>query len=300
MRAEVGDLVEVLVSNKLSKNYVSLHSMGLGYNKDNEGSLYPNNTSPDGAAVISEGDAIPPGGCFTYKWFVPNASAPTAPNPSKFWAYHSYINMPTELDSGLMGPFIVYAKGKMNITMSSNRELVILYNNFNEANSLLAETNDRNMSNGTSGSKPKGPMPMQGQGYGNYSIWHPQVTNMPSTILTAKQAPSFHSLNGYVFANMPSFEMCVDDNVIWYLYAFGAASHVFHLHGNNFKTATGEYMAGHAIADGEMSVLTMSASTKGKWDLICHVNNHLEDGMVASYVVTPRDQCNLPKLTRHA
>lgn len=296
LRGEVGDIVEVLVVNRLSKNYVSLHSMGLGYNKDNEGSLYPNNTTPGGESVISEGDAIPPGGCFTYKWFIPDASAPTPPNVSKFWAYHSYINMPTELDSGLMGPFIVYNRGMMDITMASNRELVLLYMNFNEANSLLSETNDRKLSNGTSGSKIKAPTPMEGEGYGNYSIWHPQITNMPGTILTAKQAPSFHSLNGFIFNNMPSFEMCVDDNVIWYVYAFGAAGHVFHLHGNNFKSSNGEYLAGRAIGDGAMSTLTMSASTRGKWDFVCHVNNHLVDGMVGSYVVMPKEECTLTPL----
>ena len=40
--------------------------------------------------------------------------------------------------------------------------------------------------------------------------------------------------NGYVLANNPIFETCKNDNVIWYTYAYGSGSHVFHMHGNGF------------------------------------------------------------------
>jgi hypothetical protein len=42
--------------------YASMHSMGLYYSKDNEGSLYWNGSAP------AAGDAVPPGGCVVYKW----------------------------------------------------------------------------------------------------------------------------------------------------------------------------------------------------------------------------------------
>jgi manganese oxidase len=42
LRAEVGDMIEILFDNKLLNNYASMHSMGLAYSKQNEGSLYPN------------------------------------------------------------------------------------------------------------------------------------------------------------------------------------------------------------------------------------------------------------------
>ena len=31
-------------------------------------------------------------------------------------------------------------------------------------------------------------------------------------------APEFYALNGYVFGNLPTFEMCLNDEVIWYVY----------------------------------------------------------------------------------
>jgi len=33
LRSEVGDMIEIMFVNKLSKNYVTMHSMGLAYNK---------------------------------------------------------------------------------------------------------------------------------------------------------------------------------------------------------------------------------------------------------------------------
>ena len=44
--------------------YASMHSMGLFYSKESDGSLYYN-----GTWMPAVGDSVPPGGCFIYKWF---------------------------------------------------------------------------------------------------------------------------------------------------------------------------------------------------------------------------------------
>jgi hypothetical protein len=49
--------------NKIDPFYATMHSMGLFYTKDSEGSLYPNGTNE-----FAIGDAVPPGGCAVYKW----------------------------------------------------------------------------------------------------------------------------------------------------------------------------------------------------------------------------------------
>jgi len=206
--------------------------------------------------------------------------------------------MPADMNAGLVGPVIVYKPGYMAATIASTREFVLLYMNFNEAHSWLAETNAAAYGL-TNLSRPSGPSPSLGRGYGNHSIWMPQVVNMPSVSLSSTQAPAFHSLNGYSYSNCPRFEMCVDDNVIWYVYAFGGASHVFHLHGNNYYF-NGEEHASLSFNDGVMRALAMNASSPGDWNLICHVSNHLTDGMVDNYVVRPNtqpnDTCGLPPL----
>ena len=86
IRAELGDMVEVcnylslkqrlfvncvvsffpfkvMLLNKLTPYYVSLHAMGLFYTKSSEGALYWN-----GMNSSAVGNAIPPGGCFVFKW----------------------------------------------------------------------------------------------------------------------------------------------------------------------------------------------------------------------------------------
>jgi len=59
--------------NKLDPFYATMHSMGLFYTKDSEGSLYPNGTNE-----FAPGNAVAPGGCVVYKWLIPPASAPDA------------------------------------------------------------------------------------------------------------------------------------------------------------------------------------------------------------------------------
>lgn len=54
------------------------------------------------------------------------------------------------------------------------------------------------------------------------------------SIFNQMAPPEFYVINGFVYANNPPFQMCVDDPVIWYVFAMGADLHVFHMHGNNF------------------------------------------------------------------
>ena len=51
--------------NKLPDFYATIHSMGLFYPKEYDGAAYYNGTSNP-----TLGDAVPPGECFVYKWYV--------------------------------------------------------------------------------------------------------------------------------------------------------------------------------------------------------------------------------------
>lgn len=97
-------------------------------------------------------------------------------------------------------------------------------------------------------------------------------------------------MNGYIFANNPTFEMCLNDKVIWYAYAYGSASHVFHMHGNGV-TYHGNNEFSVSLNDGVSKTLYMNAADAGFWQVICHVNNHHQKGMVADYLVSSSSQC---------
>lgn len=90
LRSEVGDMLEIMFVNKLSKNYASMHSMGLAYNKMSEGSDYVANPEPGANASIPLSAAVPPvdsgigpGECVVYKWLVNDLAGPNGNNPSR-------------------------------------------------------------------------------------------------------------------------------------------------------------------------------------------------------------------------
>lgn len=218
IRSEVGDLIEILFLNKLQNHYASMHSMGLAYSKEYEGSDYPNVTTPNQNATPAPGDAVPPGGCAIYKWLVSDSQGPSPGEPATVHAYHSYVSMPEDINAGLIGPQMTYRRGLMNHTMSHYREFPLLYLDFDESNSFLSGTNAKKLAQSAHSSDSSTFHALSSfVRYGNESFWRPQLVNLLSAG-QFKDGPIFYSLNGWVFSNNPVFKMCLNDNVIWYVY----------------------------------------------------------------------------------
>lgn len=333
IRAEVGDLIEIMFVNKMTTNYATMHSMGLEYSKYSEGADYPNNTMPGASNQLSPTNAVPPvqagvepSGCVVYKWMVDPAAGPDASEPARTHSYHSYVSLEQDSNAGLIGPSIVYPSGQMAKVMAEYREFPLLYMIYAESQSFLSGANaaalhgsasqsDASQSganpqnNGNHGGPPSSagapsgpPSTSASAGSsantasfppGNYSIYHPQLVNLGSA--NQFQAPSFFTMNGYIFANNPAFEMCRDDKVIWYVNAYGSASHVFHMHGNGFRYhGFNEYAI--SLNDGVGKTLVMDAWGQGLWQVICHVGNHQAMGMLLNYQVYGAGMCPLPGL----
>lgn len=200
--------------------------------------------------------------------------------------------MDEDTNAGLIGPTIVYAKGKMNETMATHREIPLLYMIYNEANSFLSGQNSVALNNGNNSLALDSQIIYSG---GNETVWRPQFVNFESS-QQFSSAPSFYTMNGYIFANNPVFNMCLNDKVIWYVNAYGSASHVFHMHGSGYTIHGGH--AGYAVSlnDGVGKTLYQDAVALGKWQVICHVNNHHSLGMVADYQIWRNAECPLPAL----
>lgn len=89
--------------------------------------------------------------------------------------------------------------------------------------------------------------------------------------------------------------MCLDDPAIWYVNAYGSASHVFHMHGNSFVShGFDAYAVG--VNDGEGKTLYMDAANPGVWQLVCHVAGHQNKGMLSNYRVYGEGRCPLMSL----
>jgi FtsP/CotA-like multicopper oxidase with cupredoxin domain len=104
--------------------------------------------------------------------------------------------------------------------------------------------------------------------------------------LHAKDAGLFHAINGYVFGNLPGLLMRQGERIRWHLLCLGNERdlHTPHWHG---ETVT--YRKSHTdvveLLPGSMVTADMKADNPGTWMLHCHVSDHMEGGMMASYTV---------------
>lgn len=74
-----------------------------------EGALYPDGTS----GKNKDDDMVPPGKNYTYVWPVREEYAPAPADANCLtWVYHSHIDAPKDICSGLIGPLLVCKEGK--------------------------------------------------------------------------------------------------------------------------------------------------------------------------------------------
>ncbi|TNN55307.1 Hephaestin [Liparis tanakae] len=74
--------------------------------------LYPDGTGPE----LKRDDAVAPGAGLTYHWTVTENHGPTAEDSNCLTTfYHSHVNAPKDINSGLIGPLIVCRRGTLDI-----------------------------------------------------------------------------------------------------------------------------------------------------------------------------------------
>jgi manganese oxidase len=252
IRAEVGDRIEVTLKNHTSFP-VSLHAHGVHYLKPYEGAGYPDGTS----GSDKDDEAIAPSDSYTYRWQVPVRSGPGPNDPSSVvWLYHSHVNSPKDMNTGLVGALIVTRHGAARADGSPrdvDREFVTLFMNFDEAESRFAPRNNGLLISG---------------GDDNLN--------------------RFHSINGYVFGNLPMLRMKRGEHVRWYLVALGGESdlHTPHWHGNTVLHE-GHRTDVIELLPASMKVADMRADNPGIWLYHCHVNDHVKAGMAGRYLIEP-------------
>jgi len=265
LRAQVGDTIRVVFRNNGHYPY-SMHPHGVFYSKASEGADYADN-----AGGGSRGDVVDPGGTHTYVWPVPERAGPApGESSSTLWMYHSHTAEEADLNSGLVGPIIVTARGMAKPDGSPkdvDRELVVGFLELDENLSRYFDDNVKKYALKPETVKPDPP--------GTFFLPF-YASNLKETI------------NGFVYGNGPPLTMRMGERVRWYLLSDANFQvHAPHWHGN---TVIAQHMRTDVISLTTMAMVVadMVPDDPGTWLFHCHVGPHLVAGMQTRYTVTPR------------
>ena len=226
------------------------------------------------------GDMVPPGATFTYEWEVPERAGPGPNDPSSIvWVYHSHVNEYKDVASGLVGAIIVARRGQANpdgTPKDVDREIVALFTAFNENQSWYVQENiAAHISAADQKTLNKRDAKLSdSHGYFTFTGTGFAETNFK------------FSVNGYLYGNGPVMTMKQGQRVRWYLLDMGDVVnfHTPHWHGNTVLS--------HGTRRDTLFLLPLGTETAdmvpdapGLWLFHCHVDDHMEAGMMARYEV---------------
>jgi hypothetical protein len=184
---------------------------------------------------------------------------------SILWVYHSHFVEPRDLNTGLIGPILITAKGAAKpdgTPKDVDREFVVAFSIFDETASWYFEANNMGR--------------------------RPYQSNVNITDPAFRQQYLLYSMNGFIDANLPGLTMKKGERVRWYLFANDNEEdvHTPHWHG---QTVLFNHMRMDMLNLGPMMMVSadMVPDNVGTWLFHCHVNEHLENGMNALFTVTP-------------
>ena len=261
IHAVVGDTIVVVFKNN-TPFPASVHPHGVFYAKDSEGAPYDDGTSGAG----KDDDAVPTGGTHTYRWLVPDRAGPGPGDGSSIlWMYHSHTDEVGDTNAGLLGDIVITRAEDARPDGTPKDVDRELFTNF--------EILDQNVS-------PYLQMDIH------------TFTSDPKSVDTSDdefvESNLKHSINGYVYGNMPMITIKEGEKVRWYVTDLGTEVdlHTPHWHGNTVLVM-GLRTDMVMLLPGMMVVADMVPDDPGIWLYHCHVNDHILAGMQTRYQVLP-------------
>uniref|UniRef100_A0A8B9F728 ferroxidase n=1 Tax=Amazona collaria TaxID=241587 RepID=A0A8B9F728_9PSIT len=260
LKAEEGDVFIIHLKNFGSRPY-SVHPHGVFYDKDSEGALYPDGTG----GKSKEDDFVVPGGNYTYTWPVRKDYSPTlADSNCLTWIYHSHIDTPRDIASGLIGPLLVCKKGTADETSIEGTGAV-------NAFALMFSIVDENFSW------------YLDENINTFCLEPATVDKEDEDFQTSNR---MHAINGYIYGNLPVLEMCADTSMSWHLFGMGSEIdiHAAYFYGHTF-TSRDQRADVIGLFPATFITAEMTPGNPGRWLITCQVNEHLRGGMEALYDV---------------
>uniref|UniRef100_A0A8C2NBC8 ferroxidase n=1 Tax=Capra hircus TaxID=9925 RepID=A0A8C2NBC8_CAPHI len=242
------DLIHVHVKNNASRMY-SFHPHGLTYTKDNEGALYPDNTT----GLQKEDDRLEPGAEYTYRWFVEENQGP-GPNDSNCVTrmYHSHVDTLKDVSSGLLGPILTCKRGTLDGDMQRyiDEYFILVFSITDEKHSWYFDDNIR-----------------------TYTEAGQVNANDPDF----KESNVMRSINGYLYANLPDLTMCAEDRVMWHFISMGTLldMHPIYFHGQTLISQNHRKDT-ITVFPASMRDAFMVAKGVGEWLLDCRIHESMQ------------------------
>uniref|UniRef100_A0A2R9BIJ6 Ceruloplasmin n=1 Tax=Pan paniscus TaxID=9597 RepID=A0A2R9BIJ6_PANPA len=261
LQAEVGDVILIHLKNFATRPY-TIHPHGVFYEKDSEGSLYPDGSS----GPLKADDSVPPGGSHIYNWTIPEGHAPTDADPACLtWIYHSHVDAPRDIATGLIGPLITCKRGALDGNSPPQRQDV------DHDFFLLFSVVDENLSWHLNE---------------NIATYCSDPASVDKEDETFQESNRMHAINGFVFGNLPELNMCAQKRVAWHLFGMGNEIdvHTAFFHGQ-MLTTRGHHTDVANIFPATFVTAEMVPWEPGTWLISCQVNSHFRDGMQALYKV---------------
>ncbi|KAJ7356217.1 hypothetical protein OS493_025970 [Desmophyllum pertusum] len=198
IRAEVGDVIEVVFMNNASLNY-SVQPHGVFFNKSNEGSgtkiAHPGLKRL--TILCDQARLTLIGGLCPRKWVLPRLTR----NASRGYTPPAWIPSRTLMQKGSLNDD--------NTQKNIDKEYVLLFTVTDENESWYQEKN-KNRAN-----KPN------------------EVDEADEDY---QESNKMHGINGYMYANLPGLDMCLGDKVSWHMIGLGneVDIHTAYFYGNTF------------------------------------------------------------------
>lgn len=258
IRAEVGDIIDVTLYNKLT-HPVSFYLQGVSLDKSQDGLWVK---GPEDSQM--SGHIITSGATGSYNFTVPWSASPGANDPDCIaYIYYSAYDVERDISSGLVGPLLICRPGTISefTGRQEEREIFLFYSAIDENQSWYI---DENINVYTTGNIDKN-----------------DEDFVESNIMS--------SINGRSYGNLANLAVCKGTRVAWHVLSFGQTEglHGVTFNGNNVKISGTNRDSHISISALSFSAL-MDVENIGKWSIYCHNNDHFEAGMKAIYTV---DHC---------
>uniref|UniRef100_A0A669DEQ5 ferroxidase n=1 Tax=Oreochromis niloticus TaxID=8128 RepID=A0A669DEQ5_ORENI len=242
IRAQIRDIITIVFKNMASRPY-SIYPHGLTIEKSQEGVNYPKGGN--------HSHGVQPGETHTYVWKVVEEDEPLEGDSRCLTRlYHSAVNTPRDIASGLIGPMLICKSQSLNVRnvqLKADKEQHAMFAVFDENKSWYLEDNIRQYCERSK---------------------------------VNREDPEFyksnikHTVNGYIFKNDPPLGFCSGEVATWHVSSIGAQDYIqtatFYGHTFELNDRTEDFLSLYPMT-GE--TITMNMLNTGVW-LLASLNSH--------------------------